>query len=81
MLIDEINKRQLFPCFFGSALKMNGIDTFLNGFSDYTREKNYSDDFGARVFKISHDEQGNKLTHLKITGGALKVKSLINQRF
>lgn len=79
MLIDEINKRQLFPCFFGSALKMNGIDTFLNGFSDYTREKNYSDDFGARVFKISHDEQGNKLTHLKITGGALKVKSLINE--
>ncbi len=77
MLIDEIIKRQLFPCFFGSALKMEGIDTFLDNFSNYTREKIYYNDFGARVFKISHDEQGNKLTHLKITGGTLKVKASI----
>lgn len=79
MLIDEIAKRNLFPCFFGSALKMTGINTFLNEFSNYTREKEYCDDFGARVFKISHDEQGNRLTHLKITGGILKVKTLISE--
>lgn len=79
MLIEEIAKRKLFPCFFGSALKMKGIDTFLNTFSSYIKEKKYPKEFGARVFKISHDEQGNRLTHLKITGGTLKVKAQINK--
>lgn len=77
MLTEEIAKRQLFPCFFGSALKMQGIDDLLTHLSKYTKEKEFSKDFGARVFKISHDEQGNKLTHLKITGGSLKVKTQI----
>lgn len=79
MLIEEIAKRQLFPCLFGSALKMDGIDTLLNIFSSYIKEKDYSKEFGARVFKISHDKQGNRLTHLKITGGTLKVKTQINK--
>lgn len=74
MIIDEIAKRNIFPCFFGSALKMEGIESFLNEFSKYVKMPNYSNEFKARVFKISHDEQGNKLTHLKITGGKLKVK-------
>lgn len=74
-LIDEIINRQLFPCFFGSALKMTGIEKFLDEFCSYTKEKNYSNEFKARIFKISHDSHGNKLTHLKITGGSLKVKT------
>ena len=73
-----INKRKIIPCFFGSALKINGIDEFLKGLSAYTKAKNYGDDFSASVFKITEDEQGNRLTHLKVTGGSLKVKSLIN---
>ena len=75
MLINEIARCQLFPCFFGSALKMERIDNFFNEFTNYIKNKDYSESFGARVFKISHDEQGNKLTHLKITGGSLKVKT------
>ena len=64
MLINEIARCQLFPCFFGSALKMERIDNFFNEFTNYIKNKDYSESFGARVFKISHDEQGNKLTHL-----------------
>jgi len=77
-VIKAINKRKIFPCFFGSALKMKGIDTFLNGLGFYTKEKQYGEEFAASVFKITEDEQGNRLTHLKVTGGSLKVKSLIN---
>lgn len=70
-----VYRRNIFPCFFGSALKMNGIDEFLDLLEKYTQEKHYSKNFGARIFKISEDEQGNRLTHLKITGGELKVKT------
>ena len=77
MIIDEIYQRNLFPCFFGSALKIEGIDTFLNEFTNYVKEKQYPKQFKARVFKITHDKQGNKLTHLKITGGSLKVKEQV----
>ena len=77
MIIDEIYHRNLFPCFFGSALKNEGIDAFLNEFTNYIKEKQYPDQFQARIFKITHDKQGNKLTHLKITGGSLKVKEQI----
>ncbi|WP_285958836.1 translation factor GTPase family protein [Thomasclavelia spiroformis] len=77
MIIDEIYQRNLFPCFFGSALKIEGIDTFLNEFTNYVKEKQYPKQFQARVFKITHDKQGNKLTHLKITGGSLKVKEQV----
>ncbi len=77
MIIDEIYQQNLFPCFFGSALKIEGIDTFLNEFTNYVKEKQYPKQFQARVFKITHDKQGNKLTHLKITGGSLKVKEQV----
>lgn len=79
MLVDEIAKRNIFPVYFGSALKMSGIEHFLDQFTKYIATKEYPEDFGARVYKISHDDQGNRLTHLKITGGLLKVKSLINK--
>ncbi len=69
-----IRNRTLFPCYFGSALKMEGIDTFLKGLERYTEKRNYGDKFGAKVYKISRDEQGNRLTYMKITGGTLKVK-------
>ena len=74
-----IRKRNLFPCFFGSALKLDGIDTFLHALAQYISIPDYPDSFGARVFKISRDETGKRLTWLKITGGTLKVRDLILQ--
>ena len=73
-----ISARKLFPCFFGSALKMTGIDEFIKGIEKYTIFKKYPDKFGAKVFKISRDAQGNRLAFLKITGGSLKVKMPVN---
>lgn len=67
--------RGLFPCFFGSALKLDGVDTLLSALERYTAQPKYPDEFGARVFKVSRDPQGNRLTHLKVTGGVLKVKA------
>lgn len=75
LIKQAIVDRELFPCFFGSALKIDGIEQFIDGLIKYTNKKQYSDIFGAKVFKISRDEQGSKLTHMKITGGVLKVKS------
>lgn len=79
--IEEIQKliqmRRMFPCFFGSALKEQGIDEFLEGIKTYCKVSVYSEKFGARVFKIARDEQGNRLTYLKITGGNLKVKTVL----
>ncbi len=69
-----ILERKVFPCYFGSALKLWGVETLTEGISRYTKCKEYPDTFGARVFKISRDERGNRLTHMKITGGSLKVK-------
>lgn len=74
-----IIERKLFPCFFGSALKLIGVDEFLTGIQEYTCKPIYSDEFGARAYKISRDEQGNRLTHLKITGGMLKVKDTLGK--
>lgn len=71
-------ERKLFPCFFGSALKLHGVDEFIRGMEDYCCELAYPEAFGARVYKVARDEQGNRLTHLKITGGSLKVKGLLN---
>ena len=71
-----IIKRKAFPVYFGSALKNTGIDTFLSGLSEYMKTKKYPDTFGAKIYKISRDEQGNRLTHLKITGGTLYVKDI-----
>ena len=71
-------KRKIFPCFFGSALKMTGISEFVSGLREFTIDKSYGDKFGARVFKIARDQQGNRMTYMKITGGSLKVRSLVS---
>ncbi len=73
-----ISNREVFPCLFGSALKLNGIDELLRLLDRYTIQPDYSEQFGARVYKITQDEQGARLTHLKVTGGTLKVRSLID---
>lgn len=73
-----IKKRRIFPCFFGSALKMQGVEEFMKALTYYTAEPVYGEAFGASVFKITEDGQGNHLTHLKVTGGSLKVRSLID---
>lgn len=74
-----IRRRQLFPCFFGSALKLDGVDSFLHALARYTLPLSYPpNDFAAKVFKISRDPLGNRLTHLKVTGGQLKVKDLVS---
>ncbi len=78
-ICEAIVKRTIFPCFFGSALKMQGIETLLEGFVIWTKKKQYPKEFGARVFKITRDEKGTRLTHVKITGGSLKVKELIGE--
>lgn len=70
-----IRSRYIFPCYFGSALKLTGIEEFINGLAMYTSVPAYGAEYGAKVYKISRDEQGNRLTHLKITGGSLKVKT------
>lgn len=72
-----IKNRKVFPCFFGSALKLQGVEEFIHQLDVLTIEQPYPEKFGARVFKITRDEQGNRLTHLKVTGGSLKVKDII----
>ena len=74
-VVELISRRKIFPCFFGSALKLEGIEEFLTGLDNYMMDKQYPSEFGARVFKITRDSQGNRLTHLKITGGSLQVRS------
>lgn len=76
-IINAIAKRIIFPCYFGSALRQDGVDELLMGISKFTSYKKYRDEFSARVYKISHDERNNRLTHMKVTGGLLKVKSMI----
>lgn len=73
-VIRLIGGRKIFPCYFGSALKLSGVETLLAGLEQFTRMPEYPDEFAAKVFKISRDEQGSRLTHIKITGGSLKVK-------
>ena len=75
-----IAQRKLFPCYFGSALKLSGIDNFLQGLERYTRCPDYPSAFGAKVYKIARDSQGNRLTYMKVTGGSLKVKALVTNR-
>lgn len=77
-IAQAINRRTLFPCYFGSALKLEGICEFLEGLRRYTLAKEYPSGFAAKVYKISRDTQGTRLTWLKITGGSLKVKALLN---
>ena len=77
-----IRQRKLFPCYFGSALKLKGVEELLNGLERWMGEINSDQDtaFGAKVFKISRDEQGSRLTHLKITSGRLKVKDFLQEK-
>ncbi len=70
-------ERQLFPCFFGSALRLEGVKEFVEQMQELIKVPAYSETFGAKVFKIARDEAGNRLTYLKITGGSLKVKAVI----
>ena len=73
-----IARRKVFPCYFGSALKSQGIQEFLEGLETYMKVPDYPDAFGAKVYKISRDEKGSRLTHMKITGGSLKVKQVLS---
>ncbi len=78
MIQSAIRRRKVFPCFFGSALKLTGVDALLEGLLQYADMPAFAQDFGAKVFKITRDEQGNRLTHLKMTGGSLLVKDLLH---
>lgn len=73
-----ISDREIFPCHFGSALKNDKITDLLDGLNTYINEKKYPDKFGAKVYKINRDSQGNRLTYLKVTGGVLRVKDIID---
>lgn len=75
-----VGQRRLFPCWFGSALKTQGVEELLNGLARYVPQPLYGKDFGALVYKISRDSQGKRLTWLKITGGTLKVKDVLSNR-
>ena len=78
-ITDMIRKRKLFPCFFGSALRVEGVDEFLDALARYAPVPDYPADFGARVFKVARDAQGARLTYLKITGGTLRVKTVLTE--
>lgn len=75
-IINSIKSRKIFPCSFGCALKLEGVDTFLNILDEYTQMPEYGDEFGGKVYKISEDK-GQRLTFLKVTGGSLKVKDIL----
>ncbi len=83
-LVDEdciremVKKREVFPCFFGSALRLKGVEALLDGLCRYTKVPCRKQEFAAKVFKITRDEQGNRLTHMKITGGSLKVRTTLS---
>ncbi len=72
-----IATRQVFPCYFGSALKLDGVEELLEGMERYSQEPEAGKEFAARVYKISRDQQGNRLTHMKILGGCLKVRDIL----
>ena len=72
-----VAERSLFPCYFGSALKLEGVSQLLDGLERWLPERVWPEGFGARIYKIARDAQGNRLTYLKVTGGTLKVKSTL----
>lgn len=76
----QIQQRHVFPCFFGSALKLTGVADFLRGIITYTTEPVYPSEFGARVFKIVRDNQENRLTYMKVTGGTLRNKMVLTNQ-
>lgn len=75
-----IAERKIFPCFFGSALKVKGVEELLQGIEKYAPVPVYPPEFGARVYKITRDLQGNRLTHMKITGGRLLARDMLEGR-
>ncbi|MCD7834121.1 MAG: TetM/TetW/TetO/TetS family tetracycline resistance ribosomal protection protein [Lachnospiraceae bacterium] len=75
-----VAERRIFPCFFGSALRLKGVEELLEGIQKYSMPGKYSAEFGARVYKITRDAQGNRLTHMKITGGLLRVKDVLTNQ-
>ena len=79
--LDKVQKaiadRQVFPCYFGSALHSQGVEELLDGLDLYMKDKTYPAEFGAKIYKIARDNQGNRLTYLKVTGGRLKVKDVV----
>ncbi len=79
-LADLIWRRKLFPCFFGSALRLEGVEALLEALGRYAPLRAYPEEFGARVFKVSRDERGARLVWMKITGGALRPKDLLTNR-
>ena len=76
-IASAIKTRKIFPVYGGSALKMEGVDELLKALDSLTLEKNMSVEFGAKVYKIGQDDKGVRLTFLKVTGGSLKVKSML----
>lgn len=75
-----VAQRKVFPCYFGSALKLSGVDLLMQGIVKYSIKKTYPEEFGAKIFKITRDSQGNRLTHMKITGGSLKARELLTAK-
>lgn len=79
-VISLIADRKVFPCYFGSALKLDGVKELLDGLEKFMRCPTYPDKFGAKIYKIVRDEQGSRLTYMKVTGGSLKVKTQLTNR-
>lgn len=77
LICEAVMRKQVVPCYFGSALRLQGVKELLDGICRYTKEKQYGEEFAAQVYKISHDTQGNRLTHLKLNGGVLQAKQVI----
>ncbi|MDO5135410.1 MAG: TetM/TetW/TetO/TetS family tetracycline resistance ribosomal protection protein [Eubacteriales bacterium] len=75
-----VRERKVFPCYFGSALKLTGVQELIDGLVAYASPGVYGEAFGAKIFKIARDEQGNRLTYMKITGGRLRVKELLTNQ-
>lgn len=73
-----IKDRKVFPCFFGSALRLEGTTAFMEAMKEYMLIPSYPEEFGAKIYKISRDEQGNRLTHMKITGGCLRIRDVLS---
>ncbi|MBQ1945704.1 MAG: TetM/TetW/TetO/TetS family tetracycline resistance ribosomal protection protein [Clostridia bacterium] len=80
LIAAQVMQRNIFPCFFGSALKMEGVETLLDALVQYGPRKEYPRPFGARVYKIARDPQGARLTYMKITGGTLRVRDMLSNR-
>lgn len=78
-LLTPVAERRIYPCFFGSALRVDGVESLLDGLERFTSTVEYEEEFGAKVFKITRDAQGTRLTHMKILGGELRVKSIVQK--